>query len=128
MVDILVAFLELPIIGSSRNATRISTIASCASYIGQDITDLVNMQRELQQSRDELVQTVFERTKQLHQALQVKSNFLATMSHGVLILRLSNCIEIRTPIAGILSSLALLSEFKLRSDQKELLDIAQGRK
>ncbi len=51
-------------------------------YIGKDITDYITLQRDLQHSRDKLSEMVDERTRQLHQALQVKSNFLATMSHG----------------------------------------------
>ena len=48
-----------------------------------------------------------ERTQQLQDALQVKSRFLATMSH-----------EMRTPLSGSMGAMTLLEETALNADQK----------
>ena len=56
------------------------------------------------------------RTKELEMAVEVKSRFLAIMSH-----------EIRTPLSGILSSLSLLADSSLSTDQLNLLRIGQGK-
>lgn len=52
------------------------------SFISQDITHLKNMEAELIKGKEELENTIKKRTKELEDALQVKSRFLAIMSHG----------------------------------------------
>ena len=48
----------------------------------QEITQLKLLEEQLRESKSQLEQTVQARTKQLQEALEVKSRFLATMSHG----------------------------------------------
>eukprot|EP01116_Phalansterium_solitarium_P017417 TRINITY_DN4286_c0_g1_i2.p1 TRINITY_DN4286_c0_g1~~TRINITY_DN4286_c0_g1_i2.p1 ORF type:complete len:317 (+),score=60.08 TRINITY_DN4286_c0_g1_i2:127-1077(+) len=55
-----------------------------------------------------------QRVSELEEALAIKSRFLAFMSH-----------EMRTPLNGMLGSLALLSEARLDRDDLESLKIAQ---
>lgn len=62
-------------------------------FICQDITDLKNMEEDLRQQKNMLEDTVKERTKELEQALRVKSEFLAIMSHGKHLLEICNFCE-----------------------------------
>ncbi len=61
-------------------------------------------------------------------ALEVKSRFLAIMSHGNLyIYNYGNVLpEIRTPLSGIVGSMNLLAETQLDTDQQDVLHTAQG--
>ncbi len=52
-----------------------------------------NLETELKEGKIQLEKTVQSRTRQLQEALEVKSRFLAIMSH-----------EIRTPLSGILGN------------------------
>jgi signal transduction histidine kinase len=61
----------------------------------------------------------------LEDALEVKSRFLAIVSHGLKfpgIFLIS--IEMRTPLSGILGMLTLLTESTLDSQHKEMVHIA----
>ncbi len=52
------------------------------AYLAQDITAHKKLEQTLTKNKEELESTVLARTKQLQDALQVKSRFLAIMSHG----------------------------------------------
>lgn len=56
-----------------------------------EINEIKSLQEELRQNQLQLENTVDQRTKELQEALQVKSRFLAIMSH-----------EIRTPLSGLI--------------------------
>eukprot|EP01114_Cavostelium_apophysatum_P013594 TRINITY_DN3327_c0_g1_i1.p1 TRINITY_DN3327_c0_g1~~TRINITY_DN3327_c0_g1_i1.p1 ORF type:complete len:936 (-),score=264.84 TRINITY_DN3327_c0_g1_i1:441-3248(-) len=84
------------------------------TYIAEDITETKHLQFQLQNSKDELEQTVKARTKQLEQALQVKTRFLAVMSH-----------EIRTPLAGVMGMLSILSDVVLPLEYMEMVRTAR---
>ena len=66
------------------------------------------------------------RTKQLEDALEVKSRFLAIVSHGLNFLRnfSKSFLEMRTPLSGILGMLTLLTESTIDSQHKEMVHIA----
>ena len=96
-------------------------------FVFQDITPVKTLENELKEGKLQLEKTVQSRTRQLQEALEVKSRFLAIMSH-----------EIRTPLSGILGSvlldfvvdlllgnLTLLAETALNPDQQEMLHTAQ---
>ena len=51
-------------------------------FIGHDISYLKNLESQIRMAKDHLEGIVLERTKELHEALEVKSRFLAIMSHG----------------------------------------------
>lgn len=72
--------------------------------IDTDITERVQLERELIQAREEALS-----------ASHAKSAFLATMSH-----------EIRTPLNGVIGMASLLERTKLSSEQKEYVDIIQS--
>jgi signal transduction histidine kinase len=76
-------------------------------YLAKDITAEKTHAQQLEQA-------VLVRTKQLEEALQIKSRFLAVMSH-----------EIRTPLAGIMGSIGLLDSSE-GTNKQELLRILQG--
>ncbi len=52
------------------------------AYLVQNITDYKKLEEELKKNQEQLESTVLARTQQLQDALQVKSRFLAIMSHG----------------------------------------------
>jgi hypothetical protein len=52
------------------------------AMLKSNITSQKKLEQELQQSKLNLEETVRRRTKQLEEAVQVKSRFLAIMSHG----------------------------------------------
>jgi signal transduction histidine kinase len=68
---------------------------------------------QYQKYKEELEETVKARTKQLQDALEVKSRFLSTMSH-----------EIRTPLSGVIGMLSLLSEVVTEPSHQEMIRIA----
>lgn len=79
----------------------------------KDINDKKKVDQELQESKNKLQQLnenleekILERTKELENALSVKSNFLANMSH-----------EIRTPLNGIMGFVDIL--YKNETDEKK---------
>jgi signal transduction histidine kinase len=80
-----------------------------------------------------LKELVEERTKELQDALNVKSRFVATVSHGNLFSHSRILIvehfflfykEIRTPLSGIMGSLTLLASTSLNEEQEDLIRIA----
>jgi signal transduction histidine kinase len=83
------------------------------TYMSQDITIRKQMEKQLQNHKQELEETVKARTKQLEEALDVKSRFLSIMSH-----------EIRTPLSGIIGMLTLLAEAATESNHQEMIRIA----
>jgi signal transduction histidine kinase len=82
-------------------------------YLAQDITQRKELDMQLQRNKEQLEREVRERTKELEDAVEVKSRFLATMSH-----------EIRTPLSGIIGMLSLLSEVLTESAHQEMIRIA----
>jgi len=81
-------------------------------YVVQNITQLRILEAAMMRHGEELAEKVKERTKQLEEALEVKSRFLATMSH-----------EIRTPLTGIIGALGLLASTQMTEDQCDLVNI-----
>jgi signal transduction histidine kinase len=89
--------------------------------------------------KEKLEELVLARTKELEEALQVKSRFLAIMSHGRMDCLLqhamsANCffcfvkvvlLEIRTPLSGIMGCMALLDQSELTPEQNENVRISQ---
>jgi signal transduction histidine kinase/CheY-like chemotaxis protein len=69
------------------------------------------IQRNAQQELEERVQT---RTRELHNALNARSQFLAVMSH-----------EIRTPLNGILGTLDMIKNSKLNEEQQYQVSIIE---
>lgn len=54
------------------------------SFLAQDITSLKQVEEELRKAKVQLEEQVIKRTNELASALQVKSRFLAVMSHGII--------------------------------------------
>ena len=69
---------------------------------------------ELELLRQDLEARVEERTRELHEANQAKSRFLATMSH-----------EMRTPLNGVLGMTHLLLRTPLNGVQREYVNVAK---
>ena len=74
----------------------------------------LRIHHELEVLKQELEQRVAERTRQLIEAGQAKSRFLATMSH-----------EIRTPLNGILGMTQLLLSTPLDTEQAEYVQVVR---
>lgn len=71
-------------------------------------------ERIQKQATEELEQRVHERTRELHQALNARSEFLATISH-----------EVRTPLNGILGNIDLIRDKGLDEDQSRHLRVIE---
>ena len=71
-------------------------------------------ERIQKQATEELEQRVHERTRELHQALNARSEFLATISH-----------EVRTPLNGILGNVDLIRDKGLDEDQSRYLRVIE---
>jgi len=69
---------------------------------------------ELDALRCDLEKRVAERTRELVEANQAKSEFLATMSH-----------EIRTPLNGVIGTMELLARTRLGPEQRDYVDVAR---
>jgi signal transduction histidine kinase/FixJ family two-component response regulator len=67
-----------------------------------------------QQANEELERRVAERTRELHNALNARSEFLATISH-----------EVRTPLNGILGNIDLIRNSGLDGEQSRHLGIIE---
>ena len=78
------------------------------------LTEKWQLTRLAQVQRETLEQMVVARTEQLSRALQVKNEFLASLSH-----------ELLTPMNGVIGMLSLLSEMGLEQLQRECLTDAQ---
>ena len=51
-------------------------------YLMEDVTHMKLLEEQLKESKSHLESEVLSRTKQLQEALEIKSKFLAVMSHG----------------------------------------------
>jgi hypothetical protein len=71
-------------------------------------------ERIQRQANEELEQRVHERTRELHEALNARSEFLATISH-----------EVRTPLNGILGNIDLIRDKGLDADQARHLRLIE---
>ena len=76
-------------------------------------SQFLRVHRELDSLRGDLEERVEERTRELYEASQAKSRFLATMSH-----------ELRTPLNGVIGMLQLLRTTPLEGEQTEYLEHA----
>ncbi|HOS33368.1 MAG TPA: ATP-binding protein, partial [Spirochaetota bacterium] len=87
--------------GALRNMSVNAVKISDDEYIAfvQDITDRLRIDKELKESKETA-----------EKALVVKSNFLSNMNH-----------ELRTPLAGILGMINMMSKTNLDEDQKKFL-------
>jgi two-component system sensor histidine kinase/response regulator len=84
---------KVPIVNKSGEVTGLVGIS-------RDITDLKNIEGELQEARDAALELA-----------QQKSQFLATMSH-----------EIRTPMNGIIGMIGLMLDTRLTNKQRDYLE------
>lgn len=82
------------------------------------VTFLVELKEELRHQKEYLEETVQKRTIELQQALEAKSRFLSTISHGICSLYIYSISEIRTPMNGLFGMIDLLSYTEMTSDQK----------
>jgi len=83
-------------------------------FLANHLTQFKNLDSELAEYKTELENKILERTRELQEALQIKSRFLAVMSH-----------EMRTPLSGVLGTMSLLEDTTLTSEQKDLVRITQ---
>lgn len=74
----------------------------------------VDNERIQREANQELEQRVAERTRELHDALNARSEFLAVMSH-----------EVRTPLNGILGTVDMLKDSELDHEQQRKVHVIE---
>lgn len=100
---------SFPSFGRDREIRRIVCVVN-------NITSLIEMSQKLQDLNKKLEQKVLERTKQLKEAIDLKSRFVADVSH-----------ELRTPLTIMRGNMdILLRTREFNEEEKEMLDIVEG--
>lgn len=89
-------------------AAFVISLAACLS------NQFLRIHQELEELRQNLEERVDQRTRELFEANQAKSRFLATMSH-----------EMRTPLNGVLGMTHLLLQSDLNTKQLEYVEVAK---
>lgn len=100
---------------SQRLLTRDDELGTMARTFKELVQALKEKDTAIKAHASELEAKVQERTRQLEEASQAKSDFLASVSH-----------EIRTPMNGILGLAHLLDETDLNSQQRQYVDVIQN--
>lgn len=100
---------------SRRLLTRNDELGTMARTFRELVQALKEKDNAIQAHANELEAKVQERTRQLEQASQAKSDFLASVSH-----------EIRTPMNGIIGLAHLLEETKLNAQQRQYVEVIQN--
>lgn len=88
--------------------------SNCFAFILDSLSVRIQLESILEQHKRDLETQIHKYTKELDEALQVKSRFLAMMSH-----------EMRTPLSGVLATLSLIRDTPLDAEQKELVRIGE---
>ena len=100
---------------SHRLLARNDELGTMARTFRELVQALKEKDNAIKAHADELEAKVQERTQQLEEASQAKSDFLASVSH-----------EIRTPMNGIIGLANLLEETNLNSQQRQYVDVIQN--
>lgn len=100
---------------SHRLLARNDELGTMARTFRELVQALKEKDKAIKAHASELEAKVHERTRQLEQASQAKSDFLASVSH-----------EIRTPMNGIIGLAHLLEETKLNTQQRQYVEVIQN--
>lgn len=100
---------------SHRLLARNDELGTMARTFRELVQALKDKDNAINAHASELEAKVQERTRQLEQASQAKSDFLASVSH-----------EIRTPMNGIIGLAHLLEETELNSQQRQYVEVIQN--